>query len=57
MFKRLAVLALVVVGVVGNQYYSAAPILYRVLALLALDAVAGFVALQTAKCKSFFTLA
>ncbi|MGO0685612.1 preprotein translocase subunit SecE [Pseudomonas fulva] len=57
LFKWLAVVALVVVGVVGNQYYSAAPILYRVLALLALAAVAGFVALQTAKGKSFFTLA
>ena len=28
--KWLAVVALVVVGVVGNQYYSASPILYRV---------------------------
>ncbi|MBA1189909.1 preprotein translocase subunit SecE [Pseudomonas entomophila] len=57
LFKWLAVVALVVIGVVGNQYYSAAPILYRVLALLALAAVAGFVALQTAKGKAFFTLA
>ena len=48
--KWLAVVALVVVGVVGNQYYSASPILYRVLALLAL---AG---LQTAKGKSFAVL-
>ena len=55
LFKWLAVVALVVVGVVGNQYYSASPILYRVLALLAL--AAGFVALQTAKGKSFFALA
>ena len=57
LFKWLAVVALVVVGVVGNQYYSASPILYRVLALLALAAAAGFVALQTAKGKSFFALA
>jgi len=57
LFKWLAVVALVVIGVVGNQYYSAAPILYRVLALLALAAVAGFIALQTAKGKAFFTLA
>ncbi|MCE1731861.1 preprotein translocase subunit SecE, partial [Enterobacter hormaechei] len=57
LFKWLAVVALVVVGVVGNQYYSASPILYRVLVLLALAAVAGFVALQTAKGKSFFALA
>lgn len=57
LFKWLAVVALVVVGVVGNQYYSASPILYRVLVLLVLAAVAGFVALQTAKGKSFFALA
>ena len=57
LIKWVAVVALVVVGVVGNQYYSAAPILYRVLALLALAAVAGFTALQTAKGKSFFVLA
>ncbi|AMA44460.1 preprotein translocase subunit SecE [Pseudomonas monteilii] len=57
LFKWLAVVALVVIGVVGNQYYSAAPILYRVLALLALAAAAGFIALQTAKGKAFFTLA
>ena len=57
LFKWLAVVALVVVAVVGNQYYSASPILYRVLALLVLAAVAGFVALQTAKGKSFFALA
>ncbi|MFR0675528.1 preprotein translocase subunit SecE [Enterobacterales bacterium AW_CKDN230030176-1A_HGKHYDSX7] len=57
LFKWLAVVALVVIGVVGNQYYSAAPILYRVLALLALAAVAGFIALQTTKGKAFFTLA
>ncbi|MCT9823385.1 preprotein translocase subunit SecE [Pseudomonas veronii] len=54
--KLLAVVALVVVGVVGNQYYSASPILYRVLALLALAAVAAFVGLQTAKGKSFAVL-
>ena len=51
--KWLAVVALVVVGVVGNQYYSASPILYRVLALLA---VAAFVGLQTVKGKSFAVL-
>ncbi|MEE1868933.1 MULTISPECIES: preprotein translocase subunit SecE [Pseudomonas] len=56
LLKWLAVVALVVVGVVGNLYYSASPILYRVLALLALAAVAGFIALQTAKGRSFFTL-
>ena len=57
LLKWLVVVALVVVGVVGNQYYSASPILYRVLALLATAAVAAYVALQTAKGKSFFVLA
>ena len=54
--KWLAVVALVVVGVVGNQYYSASPILYRVLVLLALAAVAVFIGLQTVKGKSFAVL-
>ncbi|MDH1258369.1 preprotein translocase subunit SecE [Pseudomonas fluorescens] len=56
LLKWLVVVALVVVGVVGNQYYAASPILYRVLALLAIAAVAVFVGLQTAKGKSFFVL-
>ncbi|WP_339454439.1 preprotein translocase subunit SecE [Pseudomonas sp. EA_5y_Pfl2_R50] len=56
LLKWLVVVALVVVGVVGNQYYSASPILYRVLALLVISAVAAFVGLQTAKGKSFFVL-
>ena len=55
--KWLVVVALVVVGVVGNHYYSGSPILYRVLALLAIAAVVAFVGLQTAKGKSFFVLA
>jgi preprotein translocase subunit SecE len=57
LLKWLVVVALVVVGVVGNQYFSASPILYRVLALIAIAAVAAFTALQTAKGKSFFVLA
>ncbi|NMZ83511.1 MULTISPECIES: preprotein translocase subunit SecE [Pseudomonas] len=56
LLKWLVVVALVVVGVVGNQYYSASPILYRVLALLAIAVVAAFVGLQTVKGKSFFVL-
>ena len=55
--KWLAVVALVVAAVVGNQYFSAEPLLYRVLALLALAVVAGFVALQTEKGQAFFALA
>ena len=54
--KWLVVAALVVVAVVGNQYYSAEPVLYRVLALLVVAAVAGLVALQTVKGQAFFVL-
>lgn len=54
--KWLVVAALVVVGVVGNQYFSAEPILYRVLGLIALGGVAAFVALQTARGQAFAVL-
>jgi preprotein translocase subunit SecE len=57
LLKWLVVVALVVVGVVGNQYFHTSPILYRVLALIVIAAVAAFLALQTAKGKSFFVLA
>ncbi|MCG8610790.1 MAG: preprotein translocase subunit SecE [Pseudomonadales bacterium] len=53
--KWLAVLALVVAGVVGNYYYSSfdQSLLYRVLALLVLSAVAVAIALTTVKGKQF----
>jgi preprotein translocase subunit SecE len=54
--KWLVVVALLAAGVVGNSIYSAESLLYRVLALLALALVAGFIALQTAKGKAFFSL-
>jgi len=54
--KWLAVLALVALGVVGNQYFAAESILYRVIGLLALAAVAILVALQTVKGRQFFEL-
>jgi preprotein translocase subunit SecE len=56
LLKWFAVAAFVVVGVFGNQFYSAEPILYRVLALLVIAAASTFVALQTAKGQSFFNL-
>ncbi|MFG0381169.1 preprotein translocase subunit SecE [Pseudomonas sp. zbq_18] len=55
--KWLVVAALVIAGVVGNQYFSAEPLLYRVLALLAMAVVAASVALQTARGQAFFALA
>ncbi|CDF81976.1 Conserved hypothetical membrane protein [Pseudomonas knackmussii B13] len=55
--KWLLVAVVVVIGVVANQYYSAQPLFYRVLGILVLAGVAGFVALQTVKGRAFFTLA
>ncbi len=43
-------------GVAGNSYYSEESLLYRVLALLALAFVAGFVSFQTARGQAFFVL-
>ena len=54
--KWLVVVVLVVVGVVANHYFAAQSILYRVVGLLVLAAVAAFVALQTAKGQAFFGL-
>ena len=56
LLKWLVVAALIVVGVVGNQFYAAEPIIYRVLALLAIAVVAAYVGLQTAKGQAFFGL-
>ena len=56
LMKWLVVTVLVVAGVVGNQFFSAEPVLYRVIGLIVLAAVAGYVALQTAKGSAFFTL-
>jgi preprotein translocase subunit SecE len=54
--KWLAVFALVAVAVVGNSYYSDQSLLYRVLGILAIAAVAGMIALQTAKGAAFWAL-
>ena len=55
-FKWLVVFVLIAVGVVGNQYFSAESVLYRVLGLVALALVAAFVALQTDRGRRFATL-
>jgi preprotein translocase subunit SecE len=54
--KWLVVAFVVAVGVVGNQYFSAEPVLYRVIGILVLTAIAGFVAFSTAKGHAFFVL-
>ena len=55
---KWAVVAIVVaVGVYGNYYFSAEPLLYRVLGLLVLAAGGGFLALQTLKGRALWELA
>ncbi|WP_027858433.1 preprotein translocase subunit SecE [Marinobacterium jannaschii] len=54
--KWLLVISLVAAGVVGNSIYADQSLFYRVVVLLVLMAVAGFVALQTEKGKGFFSL-
>ena len=50
------VAVLVAVGVYGNYYFSGESLLLRVVGLLLIAAVAGFVALQTVKGGAFWTL-
>ena len=55
--KWLVVVALVLGGAIANAYYAAEfPILYRVLALLVVGAIACLVAVNTAKGHSFWEL-
>ena len=55
--KWALVVALVAGGVVGNWYFQDQSLLARVLALVALAAVAGFVALQTERGQALWNLA
>lgn len=50
------VAVLVAVGVYGNYYFSAESLLARVVGLLVLAGIAGYVALQTAKGGAFWGL-
>ena len=54
--KWVVVLAVVAGGIYGNSYYGDQPILYRVLALLVLALVAGWIASLTQKGSDFLTL-
>ena len=54
--KWVVVMALVAGCVYGNSYYGDQPILYRVLALVALALVAGWIASLTEKGGAFLTL-
>ncbi len=54
--KWVVVFALVAVAIVGNSYFADQSLLYRVLGIVAISAVAGLVALQTAKGAAFWAL-
>ncbi|MDC0361876.1 preprotein translocase subunit SecE [Halioglobus sp.] len=54
--KWTAVIVLVAIAVVGNSYFSDQSLLYRVLGIIAISAIAGMVALQTAKGMAFWEL-
>jgi len=56
-FKWAVVVLLVAVAVVGNNFYSAESLLYRLIAVVVLAGIAGFVALNTTKGRSFAKLA
>ncbi|RYY72998.1 MAG: preprotein translocase subunit SecE [Gammaproteobacteria bacterium] len=56
-FAKWAVVAiLVALGIYGNSHFSAQPLLYRTLALIALAAVALFVAYSTEKGAGIWSL-
>lgn len=54
--KWAVVAVLVVAGVYGNSYFANESLLLRVVALLVLAGVAGFIAAQTTKGKAFIKL-
>lgn len=55
--KWIVVVLLVATAVVGNDYFSGESLLYRLVAILVLAVVAGYIGLQTAKGQAFSSLA
>ncbi len=54
--KWVVVAVLVVAGVYGNSYFASESMLLRVVGLLVLAGIAGYIAAQTAKGKAFIKL-
>jgi preprotein translocase subunit SecE len=54
--KWVIVAALVAAGVYGNSYFAAGSMLYRVIGLLILAIIAGWIATQTSKGSAFVIL-
>ncbi|TBR40853.1 preprotein translocase subunit SecE [Marinomonas agarivorans] len=57
MLKWGVVVMLVAAAVIGNDYFSGESLLYRLVAILVLAGVAGYVGLKTAKGRAFSALA
>jgi len=55
-FKWLVAIGLLAIAVVGNSYFSAHPLLYRVLGIVVLAAVAAGIAATTVRGKWVITL-
>jgi preprotein translocase subunit SecE len=49
-------IALLAAGIYGNSYFAGESLLYRVLGLLVIAVIAGFVAVQTEQGRSFWEL-
>lgn len=54
--KWIVVALLVAAGVYGNSYFSGESVLYRVIGLLVLALIAGFIATRTSKGSAFLNL-
>ena len=54
--KWVIVAVLVAAGVYGNSYFAAESMLYRVIGLLVLAGIAGWIASQTSKGSAFVSL-
>ena len=55
--KWVVVVSLITITVIGNNYFSNESLLYRLVAILFLAVVAGYIGLQTMKGKAFYSLA
>ena len=54
--KWIVVAVLIAAGVYGNSYFAAESVLYRVIGLLVLAGIAGWIAALTSKGSAFVTL-
>lgn len=54
--KWIIVIALIAGGAFANSYFGGEPLIFRVLAMVVIGAVAAFVAVNTAKGQAFWNL-